>query len=304
MTGVDIFKLFFAWCVVEIHWSAMTRFVYPSEIEWLINNAVPFFFVASGYLLSRKMGRRPQPTELRQRSLKSFKLFLLWIIIYIPLDATKFIFDGFGLRNSVSCVITLILSGEGIYSWPMWYVYSLAISLLIMSVASKYRYGFVMLFLLMCGINLAQFYHKIPIHALELISSRALGGTHFILAGWLMPRLVGGVKTALVGFGLVLASYLSYIHQLPFWTLIGGVGFFYVASSLSVLKFNSTYIRKTSVWIYYLHMYMVVGMSKLFIAHLFELSNTQMNLITLLCVTSVGALLSIMQSRRLNRLLG
>lgn len=98
--GLDIMKFVMAIVVVAIHTrpemsfnSSLARQIF----EAIYSLAVPFFFIASGFLLFRKISL-PLTEEGEQR-IKSYlsrmcRLYLVWTIIYLPLTIYGFYLDG------------------------------------------------------------------------------------------------------------------------------------------------------------------------------------------------------------------
>ena len=102
--GIDLFKLIFSFFVIFIH-------CHPEgTVPFLIANgvgrlAVPFFFVAAGYFLGKKVffadkeGRKRASASFLRRILK---MYLIWTVIYLPLTMITFIVgQGMSLTQSV-----------------------------------------------------------------------------------------------------------------------------------------------------------------------------------------------------------
>lgn len=95
-------------------------------VRYLVDNAVPFFFITSGYLLyaNTSMGERKTVEDKLLAEIKRMiKLYGIWTIIYLPITIfaspqTTFVKAFFRfLRN-------LLFRGENIFSWPLWYLLS------------------------------------------------------------------------------------------------------------------------------------------------------------------------------------
>ena len=87
---IDVFKFAFSFLVIAIH----TRFVdsfdnnYLTEIfKQIFSVAVPFFFMASGFLIEAKVEHSSQEYSevLRRHLFKMIKMYVTWSIIYSPL---------------------------------------------------------------------------------------------------------------------------------------------------------------------------------------------------------------------------
>lgn len=116
--GVYVMKLIMAYVVVAIHttdWSLMG----------LTETAVPYFFIASGFFLFRKLGgsREEDLRVIKQWILKILKLYLIWTAIYLPFTVVGFIRDGLSFQTATAVFLrNLIFVGENYLSWPLWYL--------------------------------------------------------------------------------------------------------------------------------------------------------------------------------------
>lgn len=129
---IDILKIFFAICVVALHTSV---FKGSTHIEYLISMgvfrlAVPFFFVASGFLLGIKLFKASSKEEgvkiIKKQVIRLLEVFIFWLlvgsIIYIR---DHIVYDG---------GIDLIMMCRDILFNPwgaLWYVSATIIALLI-----------------------------------------------------------------------------------------------------------------------------------------------------------------------------
>lgn len=135
---VDVMKLVMAIVVIAIHAhpelsSVSTLVIQVTEL--LYSLAVPFFFMASGFLLFKKINL-PLDDEGDQRIkrylLKIVKLYLLWTAIYLPMSVLGFVNDGTSLMKSVLIFVrNVLLVGENFMSWPLWYLLALIVAVLI-----------------------------------------------------------------------------------------------------------------------------------------------------------------------------
>lgn len=90
--GIDITKFVMSFAVIAIHapeflWPENRT--YPFLIDWIIRLAVPFFFISSGFLVQKKiilLDKSLQKRYLRSRSIKLFRIWSLWLLIYLPLS--------------------------------------------------------------------------------------------------------------------------------------------------------------------------------------------------------------------------
>ena len=142
--GLDIMKFVMAIVVVAIHTrpemsfnSSLARQIF----EAIYSLAVPFFFIASGFLLFRKISL-PLTEEGEQR-IKSYlsrmcRLYLVWTIIYLPLTIYGFYLDGLSpVKAGVVFLRNILLVGENYMSWPLWYLLALIVAIGIIYVLLK-----------------------------------------------------------------------------------------------------------------------------------------------------------------------
>lgn len=135
---LDVMKLVMAIVVIAIHThpqlsSGSTLVIQASEL--LYSLAVPFFFMASGFLLFGKINL-PLDDEGSQRIkrylLKIVKLYLLWTAIYLPLSVLGFVNDGTSfLKSAMIFIRNVLFVGENYMSWPLWYLLALIVAVLI-----------------------------------------------------------------------------------------------------------------------------------------------------------------------------
>lgn len=133
--GLDIMKFVMAIVVVAVHARpemAINSSVVRQIIDAIYSLAVPFFFMASGFLLFRKISL-PLTEEGEQR-IKSYlaricRLYLVWTIIYLPLTIYGFYIDGLSpIKAGVVFLRNILLVGENYMSWPLWYLLALIVS--------------------------------------------------------------------------------------------------------------------------------------------------------------------------------
>lgn len=143
---LDVMKFVMAIVVVAIHTRPEMSFSSPFVIrlfESVYSIAVPFFFMASGFLLFRKISL-PLNEEGEQR-IKSYlkrmcRLYLVWTIIYLPLTIYGFYIDGLSpLKAIVVFFRNTLLVGENFMSWPLWYLLALIVAVSIIYILMKFK---------------------------------------------------------------------------------------------------------------------------------------------------------------------
>ncbi len=111
-------KFIMAYLVVAIHTTDW-------HLMGLLDTAVPYFFLASGFFLFRKLGRSREEdlSIIKQWIGKVLKLYLIWTLVYLPFTVIGFLRDGLSLQTAFAIFVrNLILVGENYLSWPLWYL--------------------------------------------------------------------------------------------------------------------------------------------------------------------------------------
>lgn len=138
---MDVLKLVFAILVVTIHLKALLNLNFPVIFNWVLSLAVPFFFVSSGFLLAsktRSMSESESESTCIHRCRQIFKLFFIWLLIYLPFDFIEAVrLNELNMSYATRYIVHLFLFGEGTFSWPLWFLYTLGITLLIVAMAPK-----------------------------------------------------------------------------------------------------------------------------------------------------------------------
>jgi peptidoglycan/LPS O-acetylase OafA/YrhL len=238
---------------------------------------VPFFFLASGFLLGQKINPADESGKIRQVVAaylrRIIKLYLTWSVIYLPLALCEFV-PGETSAVSFAAVylFKLLFVGEHYNSWMLWYllavIYALLLLLLLMHlrVSKKWIYAIAIFFILIVfGINALQNYvgEGVLPYVLELCiaNSRLLSGFFYLLTGMLLAEKEVRPE---ISFLLLAAGFC--------WNLLAGaepysmpvaicaVGLFCIAKQMKCND-SSVYValRRMSTVIYLIHMYVWTG---------------------------------------------
>lgn len=136
LSGIDIAKLFFAFCIVGLHTGVFYNFPIGYYIHtMLFRLGVPFFFFCSGYFISKKVITCSDRKEVFFSTIKKLLVvYLLWNLIYVPISLYRSnSFTPIALLSELYNV--LLLRSHTI----MWFVGSLILSLLlIFHIKEKY----------------------------------------------------------------------------------------------------------------------------------------------------------------------
>lgn len=267
---IDCLKLIMAYAVIAIHVSAVTRQQWPPMFEWFIRLAVPFFFITSGYLLARKISDQSDADGrllLRSRALKLFRLYGKWLLIYFPVALYYFICVSTRPAGAdvVRYVSMTLIDGESPYAWPLWFIYSMAIVLLILSFSGRPKRAastgmiiFSIIYLINCvdiG-SIADPTLRSALKVFDRLTVRPLGGAIYVCAGMLLFRHEKTVSRPMFLPVVLLALSIALFYaELPFSPLLGGSGLF-ILGLKPKLRDADAYrkIRASSMWIYYIHM--------------------------------------------------
>lgn len=259
-----------SFAVVAIHVIAVTQFPEADApaLKWFINLAVPFYFICSGYLIAAILKGNDRYTLRKKyitRSAKIFKLFLIWIAIYLPISLyLYFTGDKSFIRYWGRYVFDIFINGESKFAWPLWYLYSMSITFLLIGITVMRRRLFAAMVCLFSLIPAIMWLDRIVNIIPDFFSLRVLSGGVYILAGWLWFRKESVLNTRLSLPLLLGISLALYFFNLPYWELAGGLAIFHISRHAITPPANRLYarqlyttLRNLSTWIYYLHMYPV-----------------------------------------------
>lgn len=267
LNGVDVIKFIMAFAVVTIHVQSLFKVNYAASINWFIGLAVPYFFIVSGFLTARRLTildtHHDKIKYLRKRALRFQKMFLLWLLIFLPISLIAFDYSSFYalLKDIARYVINVILLGESKYSWPLWYLYSSMIAYFILSVLSRWKRSTIsaLLFAAFIIAGLVVLPHLIlPKHIAYCVNGifqRILGGFPYILTGILLYKYGHKANNAIFILFLLALSCTAFYFDVNIYPLLGGVALFMISYKI-VLPDNDVYnnLNTTGIWIYLTHM--------------------------------------------------
>ena len=146
--GIDLFKFIMAVAVVAIHTHPLENCTNSDLIkiyEIIVNMAVPFFFLASGYLLGMKISwsyaeNLDDTNRIIKQLKKSIQMYLIWTAIYLPLAIYHFISSKtIPIKAALIYIRGFLFIGEQYNSWPLWYLLSTIYALLIIYLLFKLK---------------------------------------------------------------------------------------------------------------------------------------------------------------------
>ncbi len=265
-------RLVMAFVVVAIHTRPDLSFSSPvvkelSEIVYSI--PVPFFFIASGFLLFRKIS-----LPLTSKGILRIKcylkrvcrLYLTWTIIYLPLTIYGFYKDGLSFGKSVIVFFRNILFiGENYMSWPLWYLLALIVSVGIILILLQLKCSLNKILVIsvitaFIGVLLDYFHANAEIKLVELyfeIFQKTRNGFFvgfmYVAIGMRLSKIKRMPLLLIVGFlSIGIVGVITNITLL--YSLIVTV-LFVAAVSIRIRNLSKTSTcRHMSIIVYYIHM--------------------------------------------------
>lgn len=238
---------------------------YPMLIDWVIRLAVPFYFIVSGFLVQRNIIRssaKDKAMRLRSRALKLLRLWGIWLLIYLPLSIYGLSHSNQPVyKNIILYVYDVIFTGQSLYAQPLWFLYSMSVIYFLWS------YSFQRISL-MCILFTVLAYMKWKMMDVYFVGHEqinnlitwTLGGGIYMFSGALLSRYLYAINSYLLCGVCVICSFSLYYFNLPYWTMFGGVTLFLLAYHINPAnEFSYKSLRKISMWIYYLHMYVIIA---------------------------------------------
>lgn len=219
--SIDCAKVIFAIFVVAIHTLQPFTATLSSEarhfVTALLSLAVPFFFVASGFLLGNKLNstnKDGQLAYLKKWIYRIGRLYLLWTLIYLPYAIYGFSIENTGLIKSLAIYTrNILLVGENYWSWPLWY-------LLAMFVA-----GCIIYLLLLCKVKQTYWYILALLLAfagilLDQLRINDWGGVNLYYSLFMTTRNGFFIGFPYMALGLFISSHGVRLHQIGLFVLL------------------------------------------------------------------------------------
>ncbi len=291
--SIDLFKLVMAFAVVAIHTRPLdncTNRNLLTAYDLAVGMAVPFFFLASGYLLAIKMSwPYTDNVDNANRVLKQLKkitqMYLTWTAVYFPLAVYRFISTRTAPMKAVLLYIQgFLFIGEQYNSWQLWYLLSTIYALLviyILLIAKKSSSKHLIILSIVASVfsvgisNLVAYEGKMPF-VLQVIqevvrysisNGRILTGMIYLPIGMLLARkqipFVFNVIVFTIGYAanFYIGSYIvkNYLR------IVMSIALFGVVESIK-LKNSTIYprLRSMSTMIYFTHMWIWTFYYKIF----------------------------------------
>ena len=304
--GLDFAKFFMAICVVLIHIRGLNSGWSPGETaNYIIALAVPFFFICSGFLLANKIQRNAPEDKaaiIKGYAMRIWRMFLCWIAIYIPLSLwshfampTEDTFVHFAFVQ----IRSALLLGSISYSYPTWYLYSLAIGTSAFYLFVRRNLSPVPLFIIGLAGILMEFltinykFGYLIDNGMVSLSTMTRGAGYMFIGYWLAYHR-SAINTGLSLAGIIISILLWYLN-LPYWQLAGSIAVFcpaYLCKSQTGAS-AARWMREESQWIYLLHMYVL---TPLFYFHPYSSPWIMFAIATPVCIALSQIMISLSRS--------
>ena len=284
---IDVVKLFMAFLVIGIHVGTLFETEFPQLVDFILESAVPFFFICSGFFIQNKIVKKGNTNKvLKECCIKYLKLYILWQIVYFPL-ALKYLWgNGHILEdNLLYCLRMFLFVGEIIFSWPLWYLHALIVSIIFIYILLTCRMTLIHIWLLSIIMMLIGYfinYYTTSVNCNNDTLSKVCHNCVFILGsadrngpfrgfalvttGMLIKQYFHLVKYEYaIGIICIVTSWFLYNYSLPFHLLLLGGGLFIIAASIQIKDCPICYgLRIHSTFVYFIHMYFTVIVHGLF----------------------------------------
>ncbi|MGV6943840.1 acyltransferase family protein [Sphingobacterium kyonggiense] len=278
--GLDLFKFFIAFLVVAIHVipKSDSPDLLNSLFQTILNTAVPFFFMTTGYLLEMKIERSTQNNKNTYLLflINSLKLYVIWSILYLPLTIYGLITnDEFNIKGILYAFKNFLFKGENYFSWPLWYLLTMVYFGFILILSDKFKvkllYMFFIIYFLYVAllVNITYFSHIEIFHKLNHYINTTFGGLRMlfgfiiILLGmqirknkiYFSPKislLILFVSLCLSTFSTsILLSHFYFIQAFCLFQLALNIQFHEIVSN-NFFRRSSTIIFLTHMYVYFI----------------------------------------------------
>lgn len=279
--GIDFIKFIMAIFVVAIHthpFEGLHDNIFTQSWNVIENLAVPYFFMASGFLLFSKVNKghdkASQLDKIKQYAIRIIKLYLYWTIIFLPITIWYFVTnDNSIFMDLLSFIRGVIFIGENFYSWPLWYLLSMIYSLVVIyfllykkQAISSILIISICIFLISTIMNfilISESSYDLILLLKKLIkytfgTGRLFSGMLYIMIGGSFAnnkiQLSKGIWTLLLFIGLIF-QYFKVPFASPFLFVLLPTVMFHISLNmdLKVIK-HGYFFRKSSTVMYFTHM--------------------------------------------------
>lgn len=264
LNTVDVMKFVMSINVIGIHSYIFGAEQFPLFLNYVAMTAVSFFITASGYLCFRNKESLSQ-VQWGKLGWKYFRLYLIWVVIYLPLIVYGLMNNGEGVIENIGIfVYNLLVTGTNPYSYHLWYLLAVGVACFIIFGITKSHISLINIWIFGMLLILVAYFamHNQTTFGCMFRTIFGTGnngltyGLGAFATGMMLTRInfhKRVVATCFFFIGLTLFKY-----NLPFSVLCGGASIFLWCSTIH-LKDHTIYyyLRTLSTWIYFIHMYFV-----------------------------------------------
>lgn len=143
--GLDVWKLLMSYLVILIHCGLLENLLLSNDGKWgqlFRDISITSFFCANGFFGFKNLDLKKCLSDRKifwTRWKKNVCKYFLWNIIYFPLMfyGEFFVYQSSAVKGLLKLSRTLFFSGWHFYSWTLWYMLALIISLAIIGICQK-----------------------------------------------------------------------------------------------------------------------------------------------------------------------
>ncbi len=279
---VDVLKFVMAILVIAIHTDPLIG-VEDSVVTLfgknILNLAVPFFFLESGFFLGKKLQEESDELSkikiIKQCRNRLFKLYCIWTAVYLPITIIHFVLEKDGFVRSVLLFIDgFFLLGENYNSWMLWYLLSsiYALSLLVYLIKRTVPFKVIMIIsvlILLLGYSIDAFVlmESLPSYLekvrllirYSIVNGRLFRGFFFLPCGIFISKVRLNSKKSIWSFTWLVLFVISWYTTGILKSLlvtIYSVLFVLIVNTVQLRNHRIyAFLRRSSTIVYFIHLY-------------------------------------------------
>ena len=309
--SVDLVKVCMAFVVVAIHTHPQDAcsIIWVKELLTSIYNlAVPFFFVASGFLVWKSISdasKEKRLLRLKRWINKTARLYVLWTLIYIPFTIYGFYKDDVELPKSLIVFIrNFLFVGENYLSYPLWYLLGALVAGSVIYLMVKWNFKvwqmyIVGIFLALVGFCLDEgiIFSGIYEYLFKTTRNGLFQGLPYILIGVLIAY-EGGITSKKILCALLVVGFSLCLLGVELFKFLVIYSFFSLVIQTDMKGNNDSFfenLRLISTVVYFVHM-IWVGFIVIFFPNIFS----SISLFVVVAVLSLATALVVIKNQSVN----